>query len=342
MYKALALLVAAASPVLIAATQREASTEAYLALIVRYVWGEHDAVTREVAAWPLEKLQVALRDLPLVLPVVSRRHDIPGATLVATATVLHVDIARRANTDEAVDRNLALGQRLSDLLPLEDDGGPVTRFRGRWHHAAGTVLCGSSRPVDARRHLEIARKLRPDDSGILLGLGSVGEVEAWIERPERAQEHLAQAAALFEAALAMRPDLDEARIRLARIQFLLGRVEVAARTIGPALERAEGPYFHYLARLIGGGISDAQGRFDEAIARYREAHASCRRCPAAAVGLSHALLATGNRTAARELVAAVVKDDEWPPPGDPWWIYQQGQWREIDAILDTLRQEIPK
>lgn len=332
----LVLLLAAASAAPIGTQQRDASTEAYLALIVRYSWGEHAAVTGEVALWSLDGLQLALRDLPLVLPVVSKRHEVSEAALVATAMAVHVDVARRAKMNEEVDRHLALGQHLSKLLPGENVPDEVTRFKARWHHAAGTVLCGFSRPHDARAHFDAARQLRPGDGGILLALGSVHEVE------EPGPERLARAASLYEAALAATPDLQEARLRLARIQYVSGRPADAAATIGPALQRAEGAYLRYLAWLIGAGISASQGRVDEAIARYREARTNCRRCPSAIIGLSHALLGRGDREVARGLVREIVTDEVWPPPSDPWWGYQQAQWHAVDDILERLRREVPK
>lgn len=318
---------------------RQATTEAYLALVLQYSRGEHAPAASALARWTVDDLQRALRDLRIVLPGLSKRQEVSEAALVATAMVVHLDIARQSDTNEEADRHLAIGQRLSELLPPEGTDG-TAHFRARWHHAAGVVLFGFSRPDAARRQLDAARALRPGDSAVLLALGSAYEIDD--SSGGSADERLAEAAKLYEASLVGAPASTEARLRLARTQHLLGRLDAAAATVAPVLAVEGTLYLRYLARLIGAGISDAQGRADEAAARYREARSLCDRCPSAMLGLSRALLRAGNREEARALVDRLVADGRWLPPGDPWWMYRQGQWHEIERIVRALREAVPK
>ena len=356
----LLLLLAVASFAPLDAGQRDVSTEAYLALVVRYSSGEHEAVASELATWPLKDLQKALRDLPAVLPGVSKRQEISETALVGTAMAAHVHVARRANRTEEVEAYLALGHRLAELLPK---GEHVSRFKGRWHHAAGTTIFGFSRTADALRQFESAHALVPNDARILLALGSAHESEGSVlarrgagsdarptgqgredNRPteETAPVRLRRAAKLYEAALAVEAGLDEARLRLARTQWLLQQPALAAETIGDLPDRVSIPYLRYIGLLLDGGIKEALGRRADGIVRYREAAALCHRCPSVMLAFSHALLRAGQRDAARDIVKRIVADDLWPPADDPWWAYQQGQWHAIDAILEQLRREVPK
>ena len=325
--------------------QRDPSTEAYLELVVRYASGERPATTAELARWPLNDLQKALRDLRVVLPIVSRRLDLSEVTLVATAMAFHVDVARRADTLATAEAFLVLGGKLAELLPESDD---VLRFGGRWHHAAGTTMFGFSRTAEALGHFEVARALLPKDASILLALGSAHEIEGVVEArhrataPASANERLRKAAQLYAAALAIQPDLDEARVRLARTQWLLQEPKTAAQTIGDLPDRVSSAYLRYIGLLIAGGIQEALGRRDEGLARYEQAATMCRRCPAVMLALSHARLVDGKRDAARDIVARLVTDDLWPPADDPWWAYQQGQWHAIDTLVEHLRQAVPK
>ena len=339
------LLLAVLAPTGRQVSPRDFTTEAYLELVVRYSAGQHDAVAADLAAWPVRDLQKALHDLRAVLPVASRRLDVSEASLVGTAMSLHVDVARRSERAETADAFLVLGSRLAVLFPKRDD---VLRFAGRWHHAAGTTMFGFSRVADALGWFEMARTLTPDDARLLLALGSAHEIEGAVlarqreADPSGAHARLRIAAQLYEAALAGDPALDEARIRLARTQWLLQDPGKAADTIADLPDRTDSAYLRYIALLVAGGVQDALGRSHDALVRYERAAASCGRCPSALMALSNARLVAGQRNAARDIVTRVVTDDHWPPPDDPWWVYQQGQWHAIDAIVERLRREVPK
>lgn len=343
--RALLLLLAAGASAPFTAAQRDVrAAEAYLACVLRYHAGEHAAVAGEVSTWSPGNLRLALRGLPEALVGVTENRRISKTTLVASAMAMHVEIARRADSASDIGLHLSIGERLSDLLPLD---ASAEMFRARWHLVAGTVMFSLPRPADARRHLEIARALRPDDPAILLALGSVHETEALTvvrskTSGERTDEQLREIVELYRSAASMAPDLHEARLRLARSHQLLGDLESAEREIARVSGRTSDDHLRYLTLLIEGSIAEAGGHWDRAIARYTQARALCRGCHSATLALSQAFARTGRRVVAHELVERLVTEEVWPPRADPWWVYLQGQWHSVDRLLDQLRREVPK
>ena len=350
----LAVLAAVSAP--LAAAPRDAAIgDAYLALVVRYHAGDRTAVTSDLASWDTADLEAAFRALPTALGIASEREGVSRTALVATAIVAHLDVVRRAETTRDLDRHLAAGQRLTDLLPVDK---PAMDFKAGWYHAAGTVMFRLSKYDAARQQFEMARRLRPGDPAILLALGSAHEIEGTMRlrqrvepallgaqsdgaRQESAEDRLEQAADLYRAAIAMAPDLYEARLRLARTRYLQGRVDAADAEAGALAAQVTDGHLRYLTLLIGGGISESAGRQREAVDKYRGARALCRGCQSATLALSQILLRMGDRKGARDLVDRLVNVSAWPVPDDPWLDYQMGQWYRIEAMLEQLRGEVP-
>ncbi len=342
----LLLFVAGASaPVTTAQREREVRAgEAYLAHVLRYSAGQDAQVTGELAKWTSDELQLALRGLPAALVVVTEKERIGQPTLVANAMVMHVHIARNAERPTDIGLHLSIGQRLADLLLIDE---PTTAFRARWHLVAGTIMFSLSRSAEAQQHFATAHKLRPEDPAILLAVGSVHEMQASMLgrsniSDEAAEQRLRQTLELYHSALSRAPDLHEARLRLARIYTLLGDVEAAATAIAAMEGRTSDGYLRFLALLIQGNIAETEGHWDQAIASYTEARSLCRACQSATLALSQAFVRTGKRAVAQKLVDQLVNDELWPPPTDPWWLYRQGQWHSVDRLLDELRREVPK
>ena len=213
---------------------------------------------------------------------------------------------------------------------------------------------------DALQLFEMAERLRPRDPGILLALGSVHEIEGTLaldadveanqgpagssRKPTQRSinAHLERAADCYRTALDVTPDLYEARLRLARTLHLQGRLDAADAAARMLDARASDAYLRYLTLLISGSISEAVGRLDEAIARYRDAGALCRGCHSATLALSHVLLRKGDRDVARDFVNRLVNIPLWPMPVDPWLDYRMGQWWRFEAIFEELKREIPE
>jgi tetratricopeptide (TPR) repeat protein len=354
---ALFLVLAGTAPA--AASQGGANPgEAYLTLAIRYYTGERDAAVEALVELGSSELDAALRALPAALRATPLESDLNRTTLIAAAMVAHVDVVARAYTVFGLERHLAAGQRLADLLAAEN-GAASAAFRAQWHLAAGTAMLRLARCDEARQQFETARGLRPDDPAILLALGSAHEsigstgLRADVEpvetrpRPSREagrqtpDEHLRQATAHYREALARAPDLYEARLRLARSLQLQGRVAEADVEAKMLDTRIADEHLRYLTLLVAGSISEAAGRADDALAKYRGARVLCRGCHSATLALSHALLRTGDRNAAREVVSQLASIRTWPMPADPWLDYLKGQWHRFDSMLERLQFELP-
>jgi tetratricopeptide (TPR) repeat protein len=354
-----ALCLVLAGPAPAAASQSGANPgEAYLALAIRYYTGEQDAAVEALAELSSRELDAALRALPEALRATPLESDLNRTTLIAAAMVAHLDVVHRAYTIFGLERHLAAGQRLADLLAA-DAGTSSAAFRARWHHAAGTAMLRLSRHQEALQQFETALGLRPDEPAILLALGSaheaIGSIGLRVDadpqetKPRSSQEagrqtpdeHLRQAAQHYREALNRAPDLYEARLRLARSLQLQGRVAEADAEAKMFNTRIADEHLRYLTLLVGGSISEAMGRADDALAKYRGARVLCRGCHSATLALSHALLRTGDRHTARDVVSQLASLRTWPMPADPWLDYMRGQWIHFESMLEGLQFELP-
>ena len=141
-------------------------------------------------------------------------------------------------------------------------------------------------------------QLFPEDADLLLFAGTFHEALASprmqslarsIRVPEGAshgisdaRSELREAEKLLRRAVASRPSFDEARIRLGRVLYRLGRTEQAARELTQARSRlssgsgkgdGDGGLLLYYAEMFLGAASEALGSFDSAKASYARAAA---------------------------------------------------------------------
>jgi tetratricopeptide (TPR) repeat protein len=151
---------------------------------------------------------------------------------------------------------------------------------------------------------------------------------------------LARAAERYRQALAARPSLAEARVRLGRVLFLQGRVDEArpllSRFGADADARAR-----YLGALFAGGLEERAG---ETPAARRWYDAAVRAWPAnqvARISLGRLLAHAGDRAGAAALVATLPgESDKLDQDSDPWSWYHLGQaWRLERAFL-ALREDL--
>lgn len=164
---------------------------------------------------------------------------------------------------------------------------------------------------------------------------------------EGPQKIYRRSAAVFDRVLKLAPDLDEARVRLAHAQIMLGNNADAAAAVAPlAVNRnvgsddAESPV-PYLAALMHGRALLAAGSADAALTSMRRAQSLCQQCQTPRIGVSQALRATGNVGAADELMLGVLRDGRQPPSQmDPWWEYPAGQWWRLSGLVTDLFNEV--
>ena len=150
------------------------------------------------------------------------------------------------------------------------------------------------------------------------------------------------AQAFLRRALALDPDLAEARLRLGRVLCLLDQHEEARRELERAARdarTARSVFSEYLAAMFLGQLHEDAGRVDDALGAYRRAAEIDRRFPGAPVALARLLAATGRMS---EGSGALADFFRLQPAGwsaiDPWTEYPRGRayWHR-GQILRALR-----
>lgn len=146
----------------------------------------------------------------------------------------------------------------------------------------------------------------------------------------------------FEAALSADPNLVEARLRLGRVLWRLGRLEPARAALGEVLAKpAEAPQ-QYLAHLFLGRILEDRDEVAEAEEHYRTALAMQPLSEIAAVAVSHARFLQGDVEGARSQLSAGLEAVRTRRDFDPWMPFLLPQTPGGEAIMAELRQSISK
>jgi tetratricopeptide (TPR) repeat protein len=154
-----------------------------------------------------------------------------------------------------------------------------------------------------------------------------------------ARERLERARRSLVAALAADASLDEARLRLGRVQWRLGEAAEAQATFEQVRARTAAHDTVYLARVFSGRIAEDAGRFDEAARAYEAAIALDGEDQAAYVALSQARLRLGDPVGARRAVEASLAPAGLRSHADPFWNYGWGPGARISDRLEALRRE---
>jgi len=205
-------------------------------------------------------------------------------------------------------------------------------------------------------------QLFPEDADLLLFAGTFHEALASprmqslarsIRVPEGAshgisdaRSELREAEKLLRRAVASRPSFDEARIRLGRVLYRLGRTEQAARELTQARSRlssgsgkgdGDGGLLLYYAEMFLGAASEALGSFDSAKASYARAAALYPQAPSPRLALSQLAIRGQDRTGALAAVQVALRPSAGAEDAaDPWWRYHVIQGRGFDAWFEKL------
>jgi tetratricopeptide (TPR) repeat protein len=164
-----------------------------------------------------------------------------------------------------------------------------------------------------------------------------------------ARAELREAEKLLRRAVASRPSFDEARIRLGRVLYRLGRTEQAARELQQARSAlskggeqagADGGLLLYYAEMFLGAASEALGRFDAAKTAYARASALYPQAPSPRLALSQLALRGQDRTRALAAVQVALRPSASGDDADPWWRYHVIQGRGSDAWFAQLYRSV--
>jgi tetratricopeptide (TPR) repeat protein len=178
----------------------------------------------------------------------------------------------------------------------------------------------------------LARSLRLP-AGVSHGIG-----------PERSE--LREAEKLFRRAVQAQPAFSEARIRLGRVLFQLGRHEEAARELRQALASlasnasltaSDQSLLRYYGEMFLGAADEARGKSDAARAAYARAAALYPTAPTPRLALGQLALRGDDRAGAMTAVERALR----PPSGsqeadEPWWRYHLVQGRGASGWFDEL------
>jgi hypothetical protein len=276
-------------------------------------------------------------------------------------TTLHMDDGQQLGLTSEVS-HWDMGRRLLDAvrppeskssLKMRPDPGADDLVR-RWY-LAGSAYMLRMRLIDITQFSR-ARELFPNDPDVSFFVASLHEYLAGVRtqsvmrlmrarrdvrfdvQEEDAELRLAEQ--FYKRALERNPKLIEARIRLGRVLGLRERHEEAVAQLRQA-QTVEEPLLQFYLHLFLGREFEALGNGPEARQSYERAVELVPTAQSPLLGLSRVADEAGDRTAAREAVARVLKlpipDEE---RADPWWVYEVVPARGADGLLADLRERI--
>jgi tetratricopeptide (TPR) repeat protein len=337
----------------------------YLKLVEEYRLGDRQAAISEEA--PPERLLHEINALARLVEAARRqpsgphRHQLDGFSIPA-AVLLHTDRAfhlfeRYAPAGEA---ELELPPRLVALM----DDAARQAFEPRWARATALELSHQAQWGLALKLLDPAVKRYPQDPLLLMARGATLEALSWraedvlagaslvgafgsrqarVKRAaEVAREENRDAERCYRQALALRPDLHHARVRLGRVLQLLNRPTESIAELQPVAAQATAARDVYLAHLFLGQAHEREGRLERAVAEYEQAGRALPDGQAAAVALSHVLHRLGRWPASVAVLRAGVDRAGRRLVVDPWWPYLAGQSEDPSLLLEELRAEVSR
>jgi tetratricopeptide (TPR) repeat protein len=307
---ALAAAFAVSVPATTLAQQDANPFERYLELAHRYRDGDPEGSAQRLAGWSAEDLQRATG----LFHVELERHE-PRVVVTVPATVaLHTEAALLLRRHERYDT--AFVRPLDPEAPL----GPL------WYRAVGDQYRAHAFVGRAEDLLEEGLTLYPEDAELWLARGGVYELIATVGAQREdgrgaAAAHSAprdryrMAAGAYRRALELRPGLDRARLRLARVSQQVGRLDEAEQALAAVLAAAPDERTSFMAHLFLGELFETRRDLRRALAEYRAAVAIHPGSASAQLALSYALLRSGARAAAgapvRAALDAAGQEDYW-------------------------------
>jgi tetratricopeptide (TPR) repeat protein len=231
----------------------------------------------------------------------------------------------------------ALGESLHDfatLQPLLADLRDIYKNDAEILLASGSLY--ETRANDmANSLLPLGRDVSMQSSAPRKGSAGFGPgVGRWLDETDRTG-NLKRARDFYNEALAVRPSLAEARLRLARVLHLLGDLPGALAALDALPAEGLSQEFMYLSRLFRAGVEEDLGHADKAKAAYLAAMEWRTQAPF--VGLAALLRSNGDAAAALSVTERLFHD---APDFDPWWSYLKGQGWHLTARLDEARATI--
>lgn len=272
-------------------------------------------------------------------------------TWLQVAAVMQLEYSQtRGDTIFSLNgRTIARDQAWTPVLALYDPPrgrraeGPGTdaEFLRAWFRYEVVRETGRGRWPFASRVLQEADAQIGEDAELLLAKGALHEL-AWRtehdeERPLEFHGDLAAAETALGRAIEIDPKLDEARLRLGRVQGKRAEADAALATLAALRSPATEAGFVYLARLFEGEVLESTREFEKAEAAYRAAIAAMPSAESAQIALANLLHGAGRRDEALRRILDLSAGANTRAKNDPWILYRTGEaWRQ-DDYFDALR-----
>lgn len=294
------------------------------------------------------------------LRVVNALPDDRSGDLLRASVLLHTDRAtlERARQKGPSGRNCGLNDHdtfaraVAKLMLVRKDG---RGFVQRWFRAVALAsqrdLCGADVAVWTKAGLDWF----PKDASLYLVRGTAAETEGTfaptldfvtLDRGDenaqayRAERALKLASQALGRAVALDPELHEARLRLGRTLWLLGDPHEARSHLERVAREARTPTFVYLGHLFLARVYVDDGRLADAERSYRAALAAQPGSQAALLGLAELQARRDGIAATRPLVADAVAHAPRKDARDPYWSYAGAFAGGGEKELAALRAEV--
>jgi tetratricopeptide (TPR) repeat protein len=261
------------------------------------------------------------------------------------------------------DPNWPLARQLLDELP---PGDASQAFATTWYHGVTAYLLADGDFAQAETNLDHATQVMPESAQTLFDLGCVAEAQGLnifqqvilddrdpllggrpgiISAPRTipsAKARGAEAAGLFDRALAIDPHLPEARVRWARLLELDKRWTDATQQIGLALSDHPDRDVAFFAHLFGARAAKALNHATEAEAHLTQALQLFPQAESAILEASDTALTHNDPVLAKSrLMSLAGPNRDTSPAADPWIAYPMGPGRLPDPPLHAMWRAVP-
>ena len=346
---------------------------AYWGLVTQYAHGDRKLAVAAIGGWSEKDFDTTLDSVEDLARAARKCEACEARTRfdalpLRAAALLH---AQRDRTDRLLTIKQAdgaaecstsaqglAGERLLRSVALQPGGQEfVARFSFAMSVDFRAMLCF----LRAGHWAEAGLKTAPRDALLFLALGMAAEtigVTGYAEPtpfptydtrgrvqylsvrsgPIDKAHQMNVAREAFERALAIEPGQAEARLRLGRVLWHLGRAREAQEPLRRAAIAKE-ESIRYLAHLFLGQCLEDGQNLGGAIDEYKAALSLWPGAQVGAVALAHALSLRGDADHARDILEPVLALSGQRKTVDPYGVYLIGTPEGAEALLDALRLE---
>jgi len=313
----------------------------YREIVGQYRSGDVAGAVRSVGSWSRPRLLKTARKL-WHLKESERRRAGWDVTNISSACLLHLEVLVRHPGQPRVEslhlqvmrEHLARLRRLYPLSPHTAD----------LHLGLAMDMQGQLKLEDLQLFFDEIGGTFASHGELLQAEGTLHEVLASrrLEPARRAvlapstRTSLGNAERLLRQALAVAPDLAEARLRLAHVVVLQGRADEGLGLLQPVLQDPRDSEQRYLAYLFLGQAHTTSGRLELAEQAFAAAAAEGPCGQAAAIALAHLAFRDQRLDAAREILREPLKNAAGCT--DPWALYDFGQVTRLTGLITELRR----